>query len=72
MGFKCYWAHVNSKAHIKRIKTNKFNDYIHELCKKMSSPAGDEPEEVTSMGTEVTKKKKIFKRPKNVKMVRER
>lgn len=34
--FKSYWEHVNGKIHIKRIKSNKINSYIHDLCKKLN------------------------------------
>lgn len=69
--FKSYWEHLNGKGHIKRIKSNKTNNYIHELCRKLNEKEVREFSDLSESGPTIDKKKKIFKRAKKIKKVKE-
>lgn len=63
---------MNSKQHIKRIKTNKFNSYIHELEGNYNVPGRTLIEEPKFNSLAKMKKKKISKRATKSKSTKSR
>lgn len=63
---------MNSKSHIKHIKTNKFNSYIHELEGNYHIPGRTLFEEPNLNSLVKTKKKKISKRATKSKSTKSR
>ena len=67
IGFASYWEHINSKKHLRQIKSSKANKHIHELCTSYRRANENSSPNPDLKHSQLPKKKKIAKPAKTEK-----